>query len=104
MGKVSKLLTDFYRQDPRFRDKSNKSIKNQKSPLTKLQKGGKIVKLSARAVATILTLKNLEKNLKKFQKGIDKGKRLWYNTKAVARKRAAERSLKIEQQREKYKA
>ena len=81
-----------------FLTQNNSLKKSSKKVLTKGKESGKIVKLSARAVATILTLKNLEKNLKKFQKGIDKGERLWYNTKAVARKRAAERSLKIEQQ------
>ena len=35
--------------------------------------------------------------MKKFQKGIDKGEKVWYNTKAVAKK-DSERSLKIEQQ------
>jgi hypothetical protein len=38
-----------------------------------------------------------------FKKGIDKGKRVWYNSQAAAKK-GSERSLKIEQQREKYKA
>ncbi len=34
---------------------------------------------------------------KKYKKGIDNAKAVWYNTKAVAEKRG-ERSLKIEQQ------
>ena len=34
---------------------------------------------------------------KKFKKGIDKGKEMWYNTKAAVKK-GSERSLKIEQQ------
>ena len=41
--------------------------------------------------------KNLEKTEKSFKKGIDKGGRVWYNNKAVAKKRE-QRSLKIEQQ------
>ena len=68
MGKVFKLLTDFFRQDPRFRDKSNKSIKNQKSPLTKPQKGGKIVKLSARRAPRSESMTKNEKIFKFFQK------------------------------------
>ena len=46
----------------------------------------------------------LQKNEKKLKKGVDKGKVLWYNKQAVARKRverqakSAESSLKIEQQ------
>ncbi|MBR2293135.1 MAG: hypothetical protein IKA44_02350, partial [Clostridia bacterium] len=44
--------------------------------------------------------KNFQKNEKNFKKGIDKGKVMWYNSQAVARRelRDGERSLKIEQQ------
>ena len=41
--------------------------------------------------------KKVKKNLKNFQKGIDKRKSLWYTIKAVAKK-GSKRSLKIEQQ------
>ena len=40
--------------------------------------------------------KNIKKSKKTFQKGIDKWEMMWYNIKVAAR--AAERSLKIEQQ------
>ena len=43
------------------------------------------------------------KILKNFKKTIDKGKVMWYNNKAVRKKRVVKRSLKIEQRREKYK-
>ena len=39
-----------------------------------------------------------EKLSKKFEKGIDKGRWMWYNSKAV-RAKAGRRSLKIEQQK-----
>ena len=73
--------------------------------MTKWGRSGKIGKLSARAAATTEHLrKNLEKNLKKFKKGIDKGKRLWYNTKAVARKRDSGMVIENWTTRDKYKA
>ena len=64
--------------------------------MTNLVKGGKIVKLSGRGARGIYRRKKSKKLEKTFQKGIDKGKGVWYNTKAVAKKAA--RSLKIEQQ------
>ena len=41
--------------------------------------------------------KKVKKTFKKFQKGIDNGKKVWYNSRA-AEKKGSERSLKIEQQ------
>ena len=46
---------------------------------------------------------NIEKNEKKFKKGLDKAFVKWYNDKAVAWD-SNDWSLKIEQQRAKYKA
>ena len=56
--------------------------------MTKGKKGGKIIKLSARA-AEIYRRKKSKKLEKTFQKSIDKAKVLWYNTKAVAKKDSA---------------
>ena len=44
----------------------------------------------------------MKKSAKKFEKGVDKRERKWYNIQAVAMRLTA-RSLKIEQQTKKYK-
>ena len=83
---------------------SSKNIHFLKNRLTKEGKGGKIVKLSERAGTTErVNDKKRKNNLNFFKKGIDKWKRMWYNSQA-AEIEGSERSLKIEQQREKYKA
>ena len=58
-----------------FLTQNNSLKKSSKKVLTKGKESGKIVKLSARAVATILTLKKTLKKLKKsFKKVLTKGK------------------------------
>ena len=73
--------------------------------MTKGERSGKIGKLSGRQIyrrakkKRAPSLKNPRKKVKKtFEKGIDKGKEVWYNNKAVRSKAGSERSLKIEQQ------
>ena len=56
-----------------------------KKYLTKEEIGGRILKLS-REVLIRKNLKNFKKVEKKFKKGIDKAKAVWYNTKAAAKK------------------
>ena len=80
-----------------------KSIHFSKNHLTNATESGKIVRLSARRAPPIVSIQKNEKIQTFFKKGIDKGKRVWYNSQAAAKK-GSERSLKIEQQREKYKA
>ncbi|MBQ9802282.1 MAG: hypothetical protein IJW51_04350 [Clostridia bacterium] len=67
-------------------------MENLKKVLTFFLKDGNIYRLAQIGHTTASLLKNLKKTLKKFKKGIDKGKRLWYNQK-VAAKEAAEMIL-----------
>ena len=59
-----------------------------------------------RAKLFMVNLYKNQKNNKKMKKTVDKRETAWYNNRVAARKRRRrkERSLKIEQQRDKYKA